>query len=158
MRNFITFFVITLFVTACAATKTVYVPTQAETIIEYRDTTIRVVDTIKVEVPKEVIREVIPIVDTSRLETSVAKSQAWIDTVNKKLMHNLENKKTNLKAKVDTVVIVKTKNEYIEKPVIKELEVPVKYIPKIYTYSLWFSIAVIAFVLGRFILKFKKII
>lgn len=145
-------------VTACAATKTVYVPTQAETKIEYRDTTIYLRDTIRVEIPKEVIREVIPIVDTSILETSVAKSQAWIDTINKKLMHHLENKKTNLKAKVDTVVIVKTKNEYIEKPIIQEVEVPVKYIPKIYNYSLWFSIAVIAFILGRFILRFKKII
>jgi len=158
MKKYLIIFGI-IFLTACASSKrVVYVPTQAETKIEYRDTTIHIRDTIRVEIPKEVIREVIPIVDTSRLETSVAKSQAWIDTVNKKLMHNLENKKTNLKTKVDTVVIVKTKNEYIEKPVIQEVEVPVKYIPKIYNYSLWFSIAVIAFVLGRFILKFKKII
>lgn len=158
MKKYLIIFGIILF-TACASSKrVVYVPTQAETKIEYRDTTIYLEKMVEVPVPVERIVEVVSRFDTLKMETAVAKAECWADTTNRVLRGRMENKKTNLKAKVDTVVVIKTKNEYIEKPVIQEVEVPVKYIPKIYNYSLWFSIAVIAFVLGRFILKFKKII
>lgn len=154
MRKFLTFFVITFLVTACAATKTVYVPTDAETIIEYRDTTIRVVDTIKVEVPREVIKEVMPIIDTSRLETSIAYSEAFIDTLDKKLHHTLRNKETALKGKLDTIVRVQYVNKYIEKEVINEVEVEVPYIPKwcwiIMMYAALMAGITIMKIIGRF--------
>lgn len=121
-------FIVAALLMSC--TKTVYVPTEAKTIIEYRDTTIRVVDTIKIELPREVVKEVMPIIDTSRLETSVAYSEAYVDTIERKLHHRLQNKQTALKQKVDTLILVKTKNEYIEVPIIQEVEVPTPYIPK----------------------------
>lgn len=132
----IVFFTLCLLFIGCAAPKIVYVPTEAETIIEYRDTTIRLVDTIKVEVPREVIKEVMPILDTSRLETSVAYSEAYVDTIERKLHHRLQNKETALKGKLDTIVRVEYINKYIEKEVINEVEVPTPYIPKI----AWFCI------------------
>lgn len=153
MRKFITIFVITLFVTACAATKTVYVPTDAETIVEYRDTTIFFRDTVFISPPVEE-KQNTTLRDSSHLETSLAISDAWINEG--KLNHTLRNKQENLKAKIDTTFSIKYVNKYIEKPV--PYPEPTPYIPKAYKYSMWFSIAVIAFLLGRFILKFKKII
>lgn len=155
MRKFITIFVITLLVTGCAATKTIYVPTDAETIVEYRDTTIYLKDTIYISPPVEE-KQNTTLRDSSHLETSLAISDAWINEG--KLNHTLRNKQENLKAKIDTSFVIKYVNKIEEKVVIQEVEKPVKFIPKIYNYSLWFSIAVIAFILGRFILKFKKII
>lgn len=155
MRKFITILFILFLVTACAATKTVYVPTDAETIVEYRDTTIFLRDTVYISPPVEE-KQNITLRDSSHLETSLAISDAWINEG--KLNHTLRNKQENLKAKIDTSFVIKYVNKIEEKVVIQEVEVPVKFIPKIYNYSLWFSIAVIAFILGKFILKFKKII
>ena len=104
--------------------KTVYVPVQGETKIEIRDSLIRVVDTIRVEIPKERIVEVIPQLDTSRLETKLAISTAYLDTNKKTINHTLEHKKGALKAKIDTVFITQTKTEYKDKVVIQEVEVP----------------------------------
>lgn len=144
----ILFFTLSLLFMACASQKVVYVPTEAQTIIEYRDSVVHIIDTIKIEVPRESIKEVMPLIDTSRLETSVAWSEAYIDTLDRKLHHRLENKQTALKAKVDTIVKIEYVDKIIERAVIQEVEVPVKYVPTIYKYSLWFSIAVIAFILG----------
>lgn len=155
MRKFITIFGIFLLVTACAGTKTVYVPTDAETIIEYRDTTIYLRDTVYIRPPVEE-KQNTTLRDSSHLETSLAISDAWINEG--KLNHTLRNKQENLKIKIDTSFVIKYVNKIEEKVVIEEVEVEKQYIPKIYSYSLWFSIAVIAYLLGRFIIKFKKTI
>ena len=122
---------VTLFIMiGCCTTKKVqYVPVQGETIIEYRDSIVRGIDTIKVEVPREVIKEVMPIIDTSKLETYVAKSVAYVDRNKNKLVHTLENKKTQLEAKIDTVVVVEYKTEYQNKEIPVEVPVEVPYIP-----------------------------
>lgn len=147
----IAIFTLAILFVGCAAPKIVYVPTEAETIIEYRDTTIRLVDTIKVEVPREVIKEVMPILDTSRLETSVAYSEAYVDTIERRLHHRLQNKETALKGKLDTIVRVEYINKYIEKEVINEVEVPTPYTPKF----AWFCII---FTCCWAVLKIAKII
>ena len=139
----------------CAATKTVYVPTENTHRIEYKDSIIHIKDTVIVEVPKEVIREVKPIIDTSRLETKIAISEAFVDTVSMKLHHTLKNKPNSLKTAIDTIVIVKTKTEYLEKPVIVEVETPLPYVPKIFWAALVFSIVVIIVIVLKIYLKFK---
>lgn len=50
---------------------------------------------VAVEVPVEVMREIVPVQDSSHLETSVAMSDAFIDK-NGFLHHSLKNKKTAL--------------------------------------------------------------
>ena len=142
----------------CAAHRQVYIPTQTVEKIEYRDTTIHVKDTIYVEIPKERVVEVVPELDTLKLETTVATATAYLDTNSRQLRGSITNKRTSLPAKVDTVFVVTTKNHYLEKPIIQEVEKPVKYIPRIYQISLWFSIAVIAFLLGYLFFKLKRII
>lgn len=127
--------------------KTVYVPVQGETKIEIRDSLIRVVDTIRVEIPKEKIVEVLPQLDTSRIETKLAISTAYLDTNKKTINHTLEHKKGALKAKIDTVFITQTKTEYKDKVVIQEVEVP-----KIPTWA-WIIICYAALMSGLTIMR-----
>lgn len=140
-----------LLLMGCAAPKIVYVPTEAETIIEYRDSIIHIKDTITVPIPVERVVEVVPELDTSRLETSIAYSEAFLDTESKKLRHTLRNKETALKGKLDTIVRVEYINKYIEKEVINEVPVEVPYIPK-------YAWACIIFTVCWSVLKIAKII
>lgn len=140
-----------MFLMGC--TKTVYVPVQGENIIEYKDSVIRVVDTVTIEIPKEKIVEVVPEVDTSYLETKLAYSMAYLDRNNKTINHTLEHKETALKAQIDTVIITQTKTEYKEKVVVEEVEVP--YIPKwawiVMMYAALMAGVTIMKILGKFI-------
>lgn len=147
-------FIVAALLMGCA--KTVYVPVQGENKIEYRDSIIHIKDTVKVPIPVEKVVEVIPELDTSRLETSVAYSEAYLDTINKKLTHTLKNKEKALNVKLDTIVRVEYVNQYIEKPVIQEVKVEVPYVPKPYKYSMWFSVIVVLFIGVRIYLKFKS--
>lgn len=140
-----------LLLMGCAAPKIVYVPTEAETIIEYRDSIIHIKDTITVPIPVERVVQVVPELDTSRLETSIAYSEAFLDTESKKLRHTLRNKETALKGKLDTIVRVEYINKYIEKEVINEMPVEVPYIPK-------YAWACIIFTVCWSVLKIAKII
>lgn len=153
MKKLIIVGLVLMVVFGCA--KTVYVPVQGETKIEIRDSLIRVVDTVTIEVPKERIVEVVPEVDTSYLETKLAYSTAYLDRNKRTIHHTLEHKKTALKTQIDTVFVTQTRTEYKDKVVIEEVEVPVKYVPKIYHISMYFSIAVIAFIIAYIIYKIK---
>lgn len=144
---------ILIFILMGCATKTVYIPTESKHRIEYRDSLIYLNDTVYVNVPYEKVLNIVP--DTSRLETSVAKSIAYLDTIQHKIHHTLENKNTAIKTVRDTVIVVQTKIEYLEKPVIQEVEKPTPYIPTIFWVSLWFSIAVIITILVKLFIKFK---
>jgi len=154
MKNIL--IILSFFLMSCAATKTVYVPTEAKTIIEYRDTTIYLEKVIEVPVPVERVVEVVPRFDTLKMETTVAKAECWADTTNRVLRGRMKNKQTALKGKLDTIVRVEYVNEYIEVPIIKEVEVEKLYIPKIYKWSLGFSIIVLLVVFGTIIWKLKR--
>lgn len=119
---------LTILLVGCATSKIQYVPVQGEHTIEIRDSIIRVVDTVTIEIPKERIVEVVPEVDTSYLETKLAHSTAYLDRNKRTIHHTLEHKKTALKTQIDTVFVTQTKTEYKDKVVIEEVEVPV--IPK----------------------------
>lgn len=133
----------------CTTTK--YIPVQGEHKIEYRDSIIHLKDTITLYLEKERIVEIVSDIDTSRVETSVAKSTAYLDKENKKLIHEIENK-PSIKAKIDTVFVVVNKTEYIKEPVIQEVPIEVPYIP----YYAWIAICYTCFSLGFRIYKFIK--
>lgn len=153
IEKFFILIVIPLLTLNCASNKVQYIPIQKENVIEYRDSVVYLNDTIFVEIPTEIVKEITPKLDTSKLETSVAKSTAYYSMENNKIVHTLQNKPI-LKAKLDTVFEIKYVNRYVTEPIIKEVEKPIKYIPDIYRYSMWFSI----FVIVICILKFKKIL
>ena len=74
---------------SCGTTKYVYLP--GETKIEYRDTTIYR-DSIQYT-PIEVVKEIVPEMDTLKMETSLAEAKAYIDTTNRVLRGEIKNKK-----------------------------------------------------------------
>jgi hypothetical protein len=152
--NKITIFFLLFFYTGC--TKVIYVPTQAETIIEKVDSLVYFRDTITIQVPQEIIKEVLPIIDTSKIETSVAKSTAYLDTINRKLIHTLQNKDTQLKSKIDTIVKVQYLNKLVEKEIIQEVPVEVPFIPNWGKYLIAYGAICAVWTIAKIWLKFKK--
>ena len=71
---------------------------------------------IYVPVPVEVVKEVVADTDTSHLETSLAKSEAWV--ANGLLNHTLNHKK----AQLEKPVSIPEKKEETEKVIYKEIE------------------------------------
>lgn len=112
-----------LFMTSCGGIK--QIPVQTVEKVVYRDSLIYLKDTLKIEVPKEVIKEVVQHMDTSYLKTSLAVSIAYVDTTERKLHHTL-TQKGELKIQYDTIVTVQYIDKIIEKDVPVEVEV-IKY-------------------------------
>lgn len=122
-----------------------------DTHIEHRDSIIYKVDTLKIGVPYEVIKEVVPELDTLRMESSVAKATAFLDQTTRTLKGTLENKKTELK---QPQVVYKEKISYRDTTIYKEIPVPypvekeVRYVPWIVKVLAWAGgIAIVALVL-----------
>ena len=91
----------------------------------------------------------------SSLETSLAKSEAYTDSLGF-LHHTLENKKQFTQhIHKEEKEKIKTDSGYVEKPVPYEVVVEKPYIPKFYKFTLyWFIATVILLILGIY-LKFK---
>lgn len=116
----------------------------SEPAVEYReivrDSIIYITDTISVQIPYEVVRETIPVIDTSIIKTSYATSVAYIDTTNRSLFHSLEQK-GNIDVPIDTLIMYKDRE--IEREVIKEVEKEVPFIPIIFYITFVFSIVIV---------------
>lgn len=84
-----------------------------------KDTVLIKADTVKVDIPVEVKVNVVPELDTLKMETSVAESTAYLDTLTQTLKGTLKNKKTELKKEIQVV----EKTKYVE----HKVEVPVPY-------------------------------
>ena len=126
MRKIIGILLLYGILSGCSAIKEV--PINNIDRIEYRDSVVFIHDTISVPVPYEVVREVIPDIDTSYLETSVARSVAYLDKEKKQLAHSLEQK-GEVKTKYDTVIVVEYVDKYIEREIPVPVEVEKPYIP-----------------------------
>lgn len=141
----------------CATVKEVPVNTtkvdsvRIEKVVEYRDTTIYV------EVPHEVIKEVVPELDTLFMENRVATSTTFLDTTTRTLRGELKTKPTKLPQPVKLPET--TEKEEIVREVIKEVPVTVevekRYIPQWCWYSLIGNIVVVLLIGLRLYLKFK---
>ena len=157
----------TLSIIGCGSLK--QVPINNNTEIIYRDSLIlrdstRYIDSvIYVQIPREKVMEIISQIDTSYLETTVAKSVAYVDTNLLMIVHSLENRDTVLQEKIvyKDRYITETKTVYKDSIQIKEIPVEVevekiKY-PKTYWYLLGFFIVVVGIFIVRIYLKFKTI-
>ena len=123
-----------------------YIP--IETKVIERDTLIKI-DSIIIELPFEVKNNNVPYNKKSILETSLAKSEAYLDSTTNELKHSLENKPQS-KLKADTVFKVKIKE--VEKQVPVEVVVEKPYIP---TWC-WIIICYACITAGFKIYKFIK--
>lgn len=151
------YLVAVLFCVSCATVKEVPINTtqtdsvRIEKVVEYRDTTIYV------DVPREIIREVVPELDTLYMENTVATSRSYLDTTTRTLKGELKSKPTKLPQPVKLPET--TEKEEIIKEVIKEVpvrvEVEKKHIPNWCWYSLIGNIVVVLLIGFRLYLKFK---
>lgn len=143
-----------LMMTSCAGIKEI--PVQTVEKVVYRDSLIYINDTIRVEVPKEVVKEVVPQIDTSYLKTSLAESVAYLDTTERKLHHTL-TQKGEVKIKYDTIVKVQYVDRIVEKEVPVEVEV-IKYKRDTFYWVLlgWAALCVGYALLNFFIRKYLK--
>ena len=151
--NYFWILTVCFLITSCAAQKTVYVPTEAVTKIERRDSTIYIRDTVFVNIPTEQADSKTQNLQPSHLETSVATSDAWVE--GDKLHHTLKNKPGQLKTKIDTVFTIKFIDRYQKIPVIQEVEVEKPYIPKLVWVCIGWTILCIGYFIGKLIMRFK---
>lgn len=100
---------------SCGAPK--YITVKETEVI--KDTVTIKADTVRVPVPVEVKVDVVPELDTLKLETSVAESVAYLDTLTNTLKGSISNKKTELKKEIQTI----EKTKFVE----HKVEVPVPY-------------------------------
>lgn len=145
--------IIIAFLLCFVSCKTIqYVPIETDTKIEYRDTTVYK-DSI-VYIPKETIKEVVPMLDTLSMETNMATATAWLDTTTTTLKGRLENKKG-----IEYKYIYKDKIQYRDSIQIKEVPVEVtkevvKHKHYFYEPILWlFTILSLFYIIYRIIKK-----
>lgn len=134
----------------CSSVK--YLPMQTEERVEVRDSLIYIRDTVTVEIPKEIVKEIVPADTTSILKTSVAISEARLEGGH--LHHTLEQSGT-VKTKIDSFYLTKIveKAVYKDRPV--EVEVPVKYVPAFYKFCLWWFIGCVILIALWIVMKIK---
>lgn len=123
----------------------------------YIETEKIVLDTVTVEVPVEVTMTYSGLRDTLKMETSIARAEAYIDENEMQLVGSIENKP----AQIEKVVPLKYKTITRDSLIFKTKEIPVHYeviktkIPKWCWWLLIINIAVIVIVILKFLINFK---
>lgn len=122
-----------------------YIPTETKELINYIDSL--VIRDSTVIIPIERIRDIVPEYDTLTMETTVAKSVSYVDTLTHTLKGNLENKQGQITKYVykDRVVY---RDTTITKEIPVEVPVPQKYIPKFYKSCTWGFFILLVLVIG----------
>ena len=126
-----------------------------KTEIHYIDSTRWHDSTIYYTIPVERYRDYTSLLDTLKLETSLAKAEAYVDTTNNTLKGSIENKKDSLKT------VIKWKEHIVYRDSIEYKEVPVevtkevtKY-PKSYWWLLGATILTVIYFALKIYLKLK---
>ena len=147
------------FTNSCGTPKYITVTDKSDTVIRdsvfIRDS-VRVVDSIiYVQLPREKVMDIISQIDTSRLETSIAESIAYVDTNSLMIIHSLENKDTVISERVvyKDRVVTKEKVVYRDSLVMKEVPVEVEVEKTVYPTLFWFLLGFAILVIGGFIVK-----
>ena len=99
----------------CGCGTTRYVPVKE--IEHVRDTVILKADTVRMTIPVEKIVEVVPAMDTLRMETSVARAMAYADTATGTLKGKIENKPYEQKKEIQHTEKIRTVEKRVEVPV-----------------------------------------
>lgn len=144
MKNKLIFLVWLLFF-SCSTPK--YITVKETEVI--KDTVKIKADTVRVEIPKEVVVNVVPQLDTLKLETSIAESTAYLDTLTQTLKGTLKNKKTELHKEIQTVEKIKFVEHKVEVPV--PYEVVKTKVPR----WAWVLLLINITVLVSFLIKWK---
>lgn len=156
-----------LCIISCGNIQQIPITNNTETVLRdsliIKDSTRYIDSIIYVNLPREKVMDIISQIDTSFLETNIAKSFAYVDTNSLMLIHSLENKDTVLKEKIIYKDRYITKTQMIYRDSVQIKEVPVKVqvektvYPKTYWYLLGFFIIVVGIFIVRIYFKFKKL-
>ena len=122
----------------CGSVKNIPINTNTQVIV--RDSIVRIKDTVSVEVPKEIVKEIVPQDTISVLKTSLAISIAKVE--NGKLNHELQQQGT-VKVRIDTCYVTKIEEKITYQEVPVEVIKEVKHIPNWVKYSLLVNIGLI---------------
>ena len=138
--------------------KTIYVPVPGQTVVEYRDSVVTKLDTLKVEVKNtEYIRDWTGLLDTLSLNAEGGKiqSRAWVDTTKAVLVGELETKPREVEVIVPSTTEYHQKDSTSIEPIIIE-KVETKYkTPRWAWWTLVFNVLGIALLGLKIWLKFK---
>ena len=154
MKRILPILIAVLLIFGCGtARRTTIIEHKTET--HYIDSTRWHDSTIYYTIPIERYRDYASLLDTLRLETSLAKSEAYIDTTNNTLKGSIENKRDSLKT------VIKWKEHIVYKDSLVYQEVPVevtkevtKY-PKSYWWLLGATILTVVYFGLKIYLKLK---
>lgn len=155
MRRLLLLFILFFF---CGCSTVKYVPVEAKTDSVYVEKVVERLDTVYFQIPVEV-KDIITYADSSHIETSIASSDAWVDSLFI-LHHKLENK-GDVKLKKEVIY----KDRIIEKevvkeiPVIQEVEVPVEFVPDYYknvNKGFWILLSMLIVIVGWKIFKIVR--
>lgn len=136
----------------CGTTKIIPVENKEITKVEVRDSIVYRDTTIYI--PQERIVEVVPQLDTLRMEIETAEAKAYLDTDMLMLRGELKSKRATQKEYIERIEIrERTDTVYVERP--QPYEVPKPYIPKWCWWSLIINIVGVLLVAFKLYLKFK---
>lgn len=130
-----------LLFTACTTIK--YVPVKGETIVKDSMIVETRIDTLKVQLPPERVRDWTGLLDTLEMNTSAAYSKSWVDTTKGILAGELVNKETPLEVAVPSTHTLEKKDSIVYKEVPYPIEVEKKVTPKLYPWSLGLNLFLI---------------
>lgn len=137
----------------CGCSTVKYVPIQTEKRVEIRDSLIYIRDTVTIEIPKEIVKEIAPADTTSILKTSVAVSEARLERG--QLHHTLEQSGT-VKTEIDTFYVTKIEEKVVYQDIPVEVEVPTPYVPSFYKFCLWWFIGCVMLIALWIVMKLKS--
>ena len=126
-----------------------------------KDSTRLVDSIIYVQLPLEKVMDIIKQIDTSKLETSLAKSIAYVDTNSLMIIHSLENKDTVISERIVYQDRFITQEKIMYRDTLITQEVPVEVIvekvkyPKAFWYLLGFAILVVGWFVIKIVIKLK---
>ena len=158
MRHSISYALISVLIfmfSACATVR--YVPVETVKEVAVHDTTYVRADTVRVEVPVFHEKEVVPIMDTLFMESSLAEVRAWADTSTRTLKGTLDHKKAALEKEIIVKERVVYRDSVVTKEVPVEVEKPVPYVPRFWRFMSAIGLAALAYALFR-LLRFFKVI
>ena len=139
MRKILYLTVLLLLTLGCGVSKkTVQVEHITET--HYVDSTRWHDSTIYYIVPIERYRDYTSLLDTLKLETSLAKAEAYVDTTNNTLKGSIENKKDSIKTVIKWKERIIQKDSLVYKEVPVEVEKEVTKYPKSYWWFMGFTL------------------
>ena len=112
-----------------------------------------------VYIPKEVIKDIVPVYDTLKMETSMAQAEAYVDTTTHTLKGSLKNKQgTTTKIKYVDRVQYRDSIQIKEVPIPVEVEKEVKIHPW-YERILWIMSAIgLVFIVSIGLKIYRKIV